>query len=561
MAHNTNAETGDWLARDEAARAYVVGATRAVESLLASTYGPRGSTSLVQTVDGQQVPETVVTADAGRLLDAIERGDGFVHPIAALFVDGLDSVRRGLRDGTTTAALLAAGLLAEGARLAESGLHEGTLTVGYAMAANRAGEVLDDLARPITATDRDRLREVAETAMTTDLSSSRRDAYADVVSTAVAELAGSTEDQWFDTDDISVRTRAGDGVTLVRGHVIRRRPGAHETSEKSRLSFDWTPSVDGVLADARIAVLERDIDVEGTATSFGNGEGATVSLGSAGAVTAYTAAHTNAIDDVAASVADLGVDVLVVRAELDDAVKNALESRGVAVVDRAQYPKSDIHRVARATGAQVVGHVSDLDASKLGRAGRVTERRVGDEKWTTIGQCEGPVFTVIVGTPTEQARTTHERLVEDAVETTAIAAMDGQVLPGAGAAPLAVARDLRRFAGGVQGKEQLAIEAFADVCESLVQTLARNAGYDPLEALAAVRTAHADAATDPAPVGLDATRGEPADAWELGVVEPRRVFSQALDSAVATSEQLSTIDAVVSPGIDLDELDPQIEHD
>ncbi|GGC64297.1 TCP-1/cpn60 chaperonin family protein [Haloferax sulfurifontis] len=560
MAHDTNAETGDWLARDEAARAYVVGATRAVESLLASTYGPQGSTSLVQTVDGQQVPETVVTADAGRLLDAIERGDGFVHPIAALFVDGLDSVRRGLHDGTTTAALLAAGLVDEGARLAETGLHEGTLTVGYAMAANRAGEVLDDLARPISPTDRDRLREVAETSMTTDLSPSRRDAYADVVSTAVAELAGSTEGQWFDTDDVSVRTRAGDGVELVRGHVIRRRPGAHETSEKSRLSFDWTPSVEGVLSDARIAVLERDIDVEATATNFGSG-GAAVSLGSAGSVAAYTAARTDAIDDVAASVADLGVDVLVVRAELDDAVKTALESRGVAVVDRAQYPKSDIHRVARATGAQVVGHVSDLDASKLGRAGRVTERRVGDEKWTTIGECEGSVFTVIVGTPTEQGRTAHERLVEDAVETTAIAALDGQVLPGAGAAPLAVARDLRRFAGGVRGKEQLAIEAFADVCESLVQTLARNAGDDPLEVVAAVRTAHADAAADPAPVGLDVTRGEPADAWELGVVEPRRVFSQALDSAVATSEQLSTIDAVVSPGLDLDELDPQIEHD
>lgn len=276
---------------------------------------------------------------------------------------------------------------------------------------------------------------------------------------------------------------------------------------------------------------------------------------------AYTAARTDAIDDVAAGVADLGVDVLLVRAELDDAVTNALEAQGVAVVDRAQYPKSDIHRVARATGAQVVGHVSDLDESKLGRAGRVTEKRVGDEKWTTFEECEGAVFTILVEAPTEQGRTAHERVVEDAVETTAVAAMDGQVLPGAGAAPLAVARDLRQFARGVQGKEQLAIEAFADVCESLVQTLARNAGYDPLDVLASVRSAHANAPASPAPLGFDVVRGEPADAWELGVVEPRRVFSQALDSAVATSEQLSTIDAVVSPGVDLAELDPQTEHD
>lgn len=561
MDHDTDKEMGNWLARDEAAREYIVGATRAVESLLASTYGPEGSTSLIQTVDGQQVPETVVTTDAGRLLDAIERGDGFVHPIAALFVDGLDSVRRGLHDGTTTAALLAAGLVEEGARLAETGLHAGTLTIGYAMAANRAGEVLDELARPVTATDRELLRQVAATTMTTDLSDSHRREYSDAVSTAVSELATASEGQWFDTDDITVRTRVGADCDLLQGHVIRRRPGAHETSERSRLFFDWSPSVEGVLVDARVAVLEREIDVEETATSFGGDGGTGVTLDSVGSLTAYTEARGSAIDDVAASVADLGVDLLVVRAELDDVVRTTLESHGIAVVDRAQYPKSDIHRVARATGAQVVGHISDLDESKLGRAGRVTEQRVGDEKWTTIEECDGPVFTVIVGTPTEQGRTAHELLIADAIETTAIAAMDGQVLPGAGAAPLAVARDLRQFARGVEGKEQLAIKAFADVCESLVKILARNAGDDPLDALTSLRTAHADSTEHPAPLGFNATSGEPANAWELGVVEPRRVFSQGLDSAVATAEQLSTIDAVVSPGVDLAAFEPQTEHD
>lgn len=561
MADNTNIRTGDWLARNEAAREYVVEATQAIESLLASTYGPYGSTSLVQTVDGQQVPETIVTADAGCLLDAIERGDGFVHPVAALFVDGLDSVRRGLHDGTTTAALFAVGLVREGARLSETGVHEGTLTVGYAMAANRAGELLDELSQSIDPTDNDRLHQVAETTMTTDLSIPRRNAYAKMISTAVAELATSTEGQWFDTDQISVRTRTGTESKMLRGHVIRRRPGAHETSEKSRLSFDWTPSVEETLKHAQIAVVERDIDVEGTATNFGSSEDSTVSLDSAESVKAYTAAHTSAITEVAIDIADLGVDALIVRAELDHAVKNAIQTQDVVVIDRAQYPKSDIHRVADATGAQVVGHVSELNESKLGQAGRVIEERVGDEKWATIDECGGPVFTIIVETPTEHGRISHERVVTDAVETTAIAAMDRQILPGAGAAPLAVARDLRQFAPGVQGKKQLTIEAFADVCESLVQTLAHNAGYDPLNILASVRAAHANAAINPAPIGFDASCGEPIDAWKAGVVEPRRVFSQALDSAVATSEQLSTIDAIISPGIDLDELNPQTEHD
>jgi chaperonin GroEL (HSP60 family) len=561
MTRDGGRRTRAWLTRDGAARAYVVEAARAVESLVSSTYGPAGGTSLIQTVDPQDVPETVVTSDAGRILDAIERGGGFGHPVAALFVDGLDSVRRNLRDGTTTAALLAARLLASGADLVEDGLHPGTVVVGYAMAANRAGEVLDDLSRPIDPTDRDLLSRVAATTMTTDLSDARRREYADAVSAAVSELARESGGGWFDTDDVTVRTRVGDGCELMRGHVVRRRPGAHETSDRSTFSFDWSPAVEGVLTDARVAVLERGIDVEESATTFGRDGAAGVTLRSAAAVSSYADAREAAVDAVARRISDLGTDVLVARDELDDDVVAALDSHGVAVVDGAKYPKSDIHRVARATGASVVGHASDLDESKLGRAGRVSERRVGDAKWARFDECDGPVFTLVVGAPTEGSRTAHERLLDDAVETTAVAAIDGQVLPGAGAAPLAVARDLRRFARGVEGTEQLAVAAFADACESLATTLARNAGYDPIDARAALRTAHAEADETPAPVGFDVGTGGPADAWGMGVVEPRRLFSQAVDSAVATAEQLSTVDAVVSPGVEPGPFAPQTEHD
>ena len=561
MADDEGRRTGAWLIRDEEARKYVVEAARAVESLVAATYGPVGGASLVETVDPQDVPETVVTRDAGQILDAIERGGGFGHPVAALFVDGLDAVRRSLHDGTTTAALLSARLIESAADLAEDGLHPGTVAVGYAMAANRAGSVLDDLSRPVDATDCELLSRVAATTMTGDLSDGRRREYADAISAAVSGVARESDGGWFDTDDITVRTHVDGGCRLSRGHVVRRRPGAHETSDRSRLSFDWSPSVEDALSDARVAVLERAIDVEKSATNFGQDGAAGVTLRSAGAVSAYADAREAAVDSVAAEVAELGADVLVVRAELDDDVVAALESHGVAVVDRAQYPKSDVHRVARATGARVVGDVADLDESKLGRAGRVFERRVGDEKWTYFDECNGPVFTLLVGSPTEQGRTAHERLVADAVETTAIAAMDGQLLPGAGAAPLAVARDLRTYARSVNGKEQLAVEAFADACESLVTTLARNAGSDPIDSRAALRAAHAEAEESPAPVGFDVATGGPADAWVLGVVEPRRVFSQAVDSAVATAEQLCTVDAVVSPGVEPGPFTPQTEHD
>lgn len=554
----------EWVFRDDTAREWVVDAVRAVRSLVESTLGPAGMEKLVMTQNPQGQPETVVTSDANELVDAVHRGEGFNHPVAALFVDGVDSMQRGLGDGATTATLLAADLVQRGADLVEDGVHPGTVAVGYAMASNRAGERLDDLAVPVAADDVDRLRAVARTAMTADLPSGVRDAYARGVAEAVTGLAAASDDDWLDTDDVTVRVSpdADHPRRVYRGQVVRRHPAQHEASEASHSEFDWTPSVEGVLRDAAVAVLDREIDVEETATTFGGKRDAGVTLDSAAAVSAYASEREAAVEAVANRIADLGVDVLVAQPDLDDAVVTALESRGVAVIDYVQYPKSDVYRVASATGAQVVGHVDDLGPSKLGTAGRVVERRVGDEKWTYFDDCEGDVFTLVANANTATGRAAAERLLEDAVEVTATAAMDGQVLPGAGAPAAAVARDLRGHARSVSGKEQLAVEAFADACESVVVTLARNAGHDPLDALTALRSAHASASADaPAPLGLDHATGEPFDALAAGVVEPRRVFSQAIETAVATSEQLLTLDSVLYPGVDLGPFSPEEEHD
>ncbi len=554
----------EWVFREEAARGWAVDAVRAVRSLVESTLGPTGMEKLVETHDPHGEPETVVTSDAGELLDAVHRGEGFNHPVAALFVDGVDSMQRGLGDGATTATLLAADLVERGADLVEEGVHPGTVAVGYAMASNRAGECLDELAAPVAADDVDRLRAVARTSMTADLPSDAREAYARGVAEAVTGLAAATDGDWLNTDDVSVRVSpaADHPRRIYRGQVVRRHPAQHEAGEESHAEFDWTPSVAGVLRDATVAVLEREIDVEETATAFGGAQESSVTFDSTAALSEYASAREAAVGAVADRLSDLGVDVLVAQPELDDDVVTALKSRGVAVIDYVQYPKSDVYRVARATGAQVVGHVDDLGPSKLGSAGRVVERRVGDEKWTYFDECGGAVFTLVASANTATGRAVTERLLDDAVEVTATAAMDGQVLPGAGAPAVAVARDLRRYARSVSGKEQLAVEAFADACESVVVALARNAGYDPLDALPALRSAHAAAGGDgPAPLGFDHATGDPFDALDAGVVEPRRVFSQAIETAVAASEQLLTLDSVLYPGVDLGPFSPEADHD
>jgi chaperonin GroEL (HSP60 family) len=554
---------GEWSIVDADARQYVRGATREVASLVRTTYGPLGMEKQLRTKDRKNNPETVHTADAGEIMDGIQRAQGFSHPAAALFVDAVDSMQRGLRDGATTAILLTDALVERGLELVEEGVHPGTIVVGYAIAAGRAGEVLDGMARPVDPEDAALLGDVAATAMAGELEGPVRERYADLVVEAVGGLAAASGD-WIDADDVKVLAGAGEPDGLTRGLIVRRYKeelGAGEEAERVQnwslrdkvdWEFDW--SLMEPREDVTLALLDREIDFEASALSFGSDEEnlkSGVDIRSAEDLEAYRAGRDDRIGATADRLADLNVEILVSQPAVDEEIVFALEERGIAVVDEVEYPLSDVYRLARASGGEVVGNVDDLTADHLGTAGRVSERRVGDEKWTEFGDCPGGVFTLVVGSETATERERRERIVEDALEVTARAAIDRQALPGAGAPAMAVASDLRSYAESVEGREGLAVEAFGDALADLVRVLAANSGADPLEAVTTLRAAHA--ATDgPAALGIGPDADEPIDAWEAGIIEPRRIFSQAVETARATTEQLITIDTVLHPGVDLE---------
>ena len=540
------AEPGEWTLRDDEARRYVGRAVDATVALVESTLGPSGMEKLVETEDLQNRPETVRLADGARLLDAVERGDGFAHPVAALFVDAVDGMQTDLRDGTTTAMVLTGALLSEGLDLVDRGLAPNSVVVGYGVARSRAGAALDDLARPVGATDRDRLGDVAATTMTARLDPTVRREVADCVAAAVADLASGRDDGWIDTDDLKILGGRGLDPTVRDGLVLTRPDDADPAGRP----------LDGPIPDAGVAVMDGEIDFEDTASVLDGGDG--VTLSSPEAARTYRDELARRRETAGGSLAEMGADVLVCMERLDEATARAVERAGVAVVDKATYPKEDVYRLARATGATVTTHFENLSAERLGRADRVTQRAVGDEVWTAFEGCPGPVFTLVVGGRTERETRARREAAADAVETTAVAVMDGQVIPGAGAGAAAVAAAVRAAATDLRGRGQLAVDAFADAIERVPATLARNAGHDPVGAVADLRAEHASGAST---AGIDLESGGTTDAWAAGVVEPRRVFSQSVETACAVVERLLPVDAVLYPGVDLPGYEPRPERE
>lgn len=546
-ARLSGGDNGEWTMRDEDARAYVRRAVDATVSLVESTFGPSGMEKLVVTEDPQNRDELVRVGDAGRIFEAIERGGGFAHPVAALFVDSVDGMQSGLRDGTTVSVLLAGAFLEEGFELVDQGLAPNTIVVGYGMARARAGEVLDALARPVGVDDEETLADVAATTMTTNLDAPVRRSLSRRVAATVTRLADAREDGWINTDDAKVLAQSGADGDVVDGLVLSRPADADPNG--------W--GIESPIEDATLAILDREVDFEETASVLDGGNG--VTLSSPDAADRYRSELEARVAAAADDLAAQDVDVLVCLEKLDESVVRPFEAAGVAVVDKATYPKEDVYRLARATDGTVVSRLSDLSEGHLGQIDLVTQRTVGDEVWTSFHGCPGPVYTVVSGGTTAAEVRRRSEAVEDALETTAIAAMDGQVLPGGGAPAAAVATALRDEATTVSGREQLAVESFADAVERVPAVLARNAGNDPVTAVTELRTAHT--ADGRSAAGIDLETGTPVDAWEAGVVEPRRVFSQAIETGAAVVEQLLTVDSVLYPNVQLPEYTPRPERE
>lgn len=534
----SRANKTEWTLQDEEARRYIGSATGGIVSLVESTFGPWGMEKLIETEDLQGRPEVVRTGNTNQVFDAIERGGGFSHPVSAMFVDTVDGMQRGLADGTTSLIVLAGALLKEGFNLVDRGLEPGNVVVGYGMARARAGEVLDDLSRPVDINDRETLSRIASTTMAGDIECKARERYARYIATAVSELAAAGDNEWVNTDDVKVLASVSVNDELQRGLILSQPDNADPTGR----------GIEETLTEVTVAVIDDEIDFEETASVLDGGEG--VRVRTAEAATTYRTGLKQRIERTATNLVEMGVDVLICQEKVDPAIVGPVEQAGVAVVDKAKYPKEDIYRLSRAADATTVTNLQDLSVDHLGHVRSVRYHQLGDEMWTVFEDCPGAVYTLVVGGNTEEDVERRRTAVEDALETTAVAAVDKQVLPGAGAPAMAVAATLRKSAPQIEGREQLAFEAFANALDRLPFLLARNAGLDPIETVTRLQSMHADSES-PSSTGLDLETGGNLDSWEAGIIEPRRVFSQAIETAGSIVERLLTIDTVLYPNVQL----------
>lgn len=184
----------------------------------------------------------------------------------------------------------------------------------------------------------------------------------------------------------------------------------------------------------------------------------------------------------------------------------------------------------------------------MGYAGIVEEVKVGDEDFTYIRECKNPkAVTILIRGGSEHVISEVERAVKDALGDINASLKNKKIVAGAGACEIEVSKELKKFANSLKGREQLAVNAFAEALEIIPLSLAENAGLDPIDMLTDLKNKHEGNGKW---YGIDVFSGKVVDAWKNGVIEPLKIKTQAIKSASEVAELILRIDDVIMTGGD-----------
>ena len=486
-------------------------AGKALAETIRTTLGPKGMDKML--VDG--LGDIVVTNDGVTILKEMD----IEHPAAKMLVEVAKTQEDEVGDGTTTAVIIAGELLKKAEDLLEMEIHPTIISMGYRKAAAKAQEILEEIS--IDASDRETLQNIAMTAMTGKGTEKARKPLAELIVKAVQMVE---EDGEVDKDHININRIQGATVEesqIVNGVVI----------DKGRLD----PAMPKKVEDARIALLKFPIEVKSLETD------AKIKLTDPSQMAAFIEQEENMIREMVDKVIDSGANVLFCQKGIDDLAQHYLAREGILAVKRVR--KSDIERLEKATGARVATNLDDLRPEDLGIAGQVYEKKIFDEILLFVEDCVDPkAVSIILRGSTKHVAEEVERAVDDAIGVVAATLEDGKVVAGGGAPEIAIAKGLKEYADTISGREQLAIGAFAAALEVVPKTLAENAGLDSIDALVDLRAAHEESAY----MGLNVFTGDVTDMKEAGVIEPKRVKKQAIQSAAEAAEMILRIDDMIA---------------
>lgn len=494
-------------------------AAKAISDAVRSSLGPRGMDKML--VDS--MGDVVITNDGVTILKEMD----VQHPAAKMLVEVAKTQDAEVGDGTTTSVIIAGELLKKATDLIDANVHPTIIASGYRLANEKAQKVLKSVSMDVSIEDTNTLKLIAQAAMNSKQVVAAKECFSDMVVDAVKTVADKNADGKYTVDLKNIQTVKKAGSKMEESYIVK---GLIIDKEPVQQSMPKT------VKDAKIALIDAAFEVKKTEID------AKIQITDPTKLSAFIAEEEKMLKDMVMKVKLSGANVVFCQKGIDDLAQHFFAKEGIYACRRVK--KSDMERLGRSTGANIINKIAEIDASDLGYAETVELKKVEDEEMTFITGVKDPkTVSVLIRGGTNHVADEVERSLTDAWSVVKVAIEDGMMVTGGGSTAMEIAMQLRDYAASIGGREQIAIEAYASAMEIVPSTLAENAGLDPIDMVIEMRKQHKSGKIY---AGLNPFTGRIENMMSLNVIEPYRIGKQAINSATDAAVMILRIDDVIA---------------
>jgi len=504
--------------REKEARKQNITAMIAIAETVRSTLGPKGMSKML--VDS--MGDVTITNDGAEILNNLD-----IENIAAnMMVNVAKSIDDDIGDGTTSAVIFSAALLENALELIEQDIHPKPIIHGYKIAADKALEIIKEIAVKISSEDNEILKNAARTAMNAKDISPLKDFFADLALKAIKNIADDEGNTFSKVSNVKIVKAPG--KSLKETELIN---GVYTQKEKVNSMMPDT------IKNAKIAVIRRKLDIKKTEFD------AQVRISSPSEIQKFLDQEDKILKNYLKIFKDLGVNLIVNSSDISDKFGAYLAKEGIAAIKNVG--ESDYKSILKAVGAKLVDDLTSLSEDDLGFAEKIHFEKLGDDEYTLFSGCKNPKsVSILLKGGLDKILSTAEVSLHDVLSVIAKILDTKAVVAGGGAIYIELAKRIRSYANEIGGKEQLAVNAFALALEDIPKTLINNAGLEEIEKLTELRAAHKT--DDDKWIGIDTITNTIGDNFTKGIVEPAELINHIIKSGSELATLILRVDRIIS---------------
>ena len=495
-----------------------IAAAKIIAEIVHTSLGPRGMDKML--VDS--LGDVTITNDGATILKEID----VQHPAAKMIVEISKTVDNEVGDGTTSSVVFAGALLARAEDLLKKDVHSSTIIEGFQAASEKTLEVYSQLSKKIQPDDKASLLKIASTSMQSKLISEDSTNLSKIVVDAILAIATKKGDKYsVDLENIKVEKKPGgsiDDTQIIQGIVLDKE-----------IVHSGMPTR---IENAKIALINSALEIEKTEMS------AEIRITDPTQMQMFLEEENRMLKTMVDKLHDVGANVLICQKGIDDIAQHYLSKHGIMAVRRVK--ESDMIKLSKATDGRVISNLDDLSENDLGHANLAHQKKVESDKWVFIEGCKHPQsVTMLIRGGTQRVIDEVDRSIHDSLMVVKDVIEKPEIVAGGGAPEAFAASQLKTWADNFDGREQLAIKKYAEALEVIPLTIAENAGMDPIDTMATLRSKQNQGQKW---TGIDAKNTKIADMMAINVLEPIVVKEQIIKSATEAACMILRIDDVIA---------------